>query len=186
MPDFSRLLPVDSLREAEMRVRYVVRLAVIIGMTFAPGVAYAAQIPASQPMAATISTTYIPAQAKYVSSFSSPTAGANVFVRNQHENVTVDDFHMTDGAQSCCGIHTFSVGPWSGTWNANGRDGDTLSGTAAGNIDTGCLQDPTQEVDPFCEVGYFGPGVNFTLTITGGTGRYAGATGTGSLTGEQT
>ena len=142
-----------------------------------PAQSRAGQIPSQLIVTAAISTTSGPTYA-----FTSVFDGAGHGIHEGSSNtVTTNVFHMSVSADYCCTVHAFVLGPWYGTWTLSGGS-DTLSGTATGTIDAACFALGFDCITP----NWIGPGVSMTLTITGGTGRYANATGSGSLTGEQT
>jgi hypothetical protein len=144
-----------------------------------PGQARASEIAAEQPAAATVSTTFEQSTLTFTSVFSGKGVGP------VDDGLATSTFQLSVHAQQCCTVHSFVLGPWTGTWSVDGGNGDTVSGTAAGSIAAACT--PPVENGASCageEV--LGPTVAFTLTITGGTGLYAGASGTGTLQGEQT
>ena len=90
----------------------------------------------------------------------------------------VDSFWMSVSADQCCTVHAFVLGPWTGWWNLNNGE---LYGTATGGITAQCVS------LSFCATpSLIGPLMTFQLTVWGGTGSYAGATGHGVLTGVQT
>jgi hypothetical protein len=164
-------------------------------LLLASGRALAAQIPAGQVVAGTVTTSFgqVGDGAGYTSVFNGTGLGASVTgayrVTHLKAHVGTASFHMSVAAQQCCDIfHTFELGPWSGTWSVDSQGGDTLYGTAAGEIGTISVPQAVCLNPPFCGplAAAIGPGVRFTLTITGGTGRYAGASGSGTLTGNQT
>jgi hypothetical protein len=153
-----------------------------------PSQSGAAQIPSQEVVIATVSTTFTPSQDLYTSVFDGSATGAGTSAgfsggrANASGTVAFSGFHMSVSASPCCTVHAFVLGPWTGTWTLNGTNGDSLSGTAEGSIDAQCLS-----LGDSCDSpSLLGPSVSFTLTVTGGTGRYANATGSGSLTGEQT
>ena len=90
-----------------------------------------------------------------------------------------DTFWMSVTAYECCTVHAFVLGPWTGWWNLNNGE---LYGTATGGIGARCVTDTNFCITP----SLIGPEMSFSLTIWGGTGSYAGATGHGVLTGVQT
>jgi hypothetical protein len=149
----------------------------------------AAQIPSQEVVAGTVSTTT--AMGSWTSVFDGAgapgTLGAHLIINHGGVKVRgvsagVTEFHMTVTASVCCTVHAFVLSPWTGTWSVDGSNGDTLSGTVVGAITAACVS-----LSGFCATPpAIGPFVSFALTITGGTGRYAGATGSGSLSGAQT
>lgn len=172
-----------------MRHRGLIAAASCLLLILLPGQSRASKIPPVEDVAGTVTTT-TDLLGDWTSSFllagvpGTPKAnlvvgGGSVKVKPFSPGVT--QFFMTVSASECCTVHAFVLGPWTGTWTMNGFNGDTLSGTATGGITAACVS-----LDGFCDTpSVIGPFVSFTLIITGGTGRYAGAYGAGSLSGAQ-
>ena len=146
-----------------------------------PSQSRAGQIPSNLIVTAAVSTTS-PAPGSYTSVFDG--AGHGTHTAGQGALVTTNVFHMSISASECCTVHSFVLGPWNGTWTLAGGSVDSLSGTAQGTIPGSCFW---LGIGFGCDTpSLIGGGVSLTLTITGGTGRYANATGSGLLTGNQT
>jgi hypothetical protein len=136
-----------------------------------------------------VNTTVAPTGADYTSVFYGDGAAASLGTSNGRivvKGSAGTAFYMSVGAFLCCEAHDFTFGPWSGTWTLDSGNGDAVSGTADGVIDAACNAPLPGPAARCSGVPTIGPGVSFKLTITGGTGRYAGASGTGSFNGDQT
>jgi hypothetical protein len=173
-----------------MRNRGMIAAASCLLLILLPVQSRASTIPPTEDVAGTVTTTRTQLDS-WTSAFllagAPGTLRANLVIGGGSVKVKpfspgVTQFFMTVSASTCCTVHAFVLGPWTGTWSMNGFNGDTLSGTATGGITAACVS-----LDGFCDTpSVIGPFVSFTLIITGGTGRYAGAYGAGSLSGAQT
>jgi len=161
-----------------MRTRRVIAAASCLVMLMLPVHAHAASdIPTRQLLVGHIATTG-DAGTGFTSTFNA--LGAGTSQPGVQPVAGYNTFWMSVTAYECCTVHAFVLGHWTGWWNLNHGE---LYGTATGDITAQCFNPGAEDcITPPA----LGPLTTFKLTIWGGTGSYAGATGYGQLTGVQT